>query len=111
MIIDYTPIANVNDKAVFDGRSFTMSFDVPSLTEGAHVLWARRHDDPRGYAHRDVPLALARPDLARGSARTIAETHSNVAATKRHAAVIFSSSPPAKGVYARVLPTRSAMGA
>jgi MoaA/NifB/PqqE/SkfB family radical SAM enzyme len=54
VVIDYTPIANVNDKAVFDGRNFTMTFDVPDLTEGAHVLWARRHDDPRGYAHRDV---------------------------------------------------------
>jgi hypothetical protein len=54
VVIDYTPIANVNDKAVFDGRDFTMTFDVPDLTEGAHVLWARRHDDPRGYAHRDV---------------------------------------------------------
>src|ERR1019366_4263217 len=54
IVIDYTPIANVNDKASFEGRSFTMQFDVPNLTEGAHVLWARRHDDPRGYAHRDV---------------------------------------------------------
>jgi MoaA/NifB/PqqE/SkfB family radical SAM enzyme len=54
VVIDYTPIANVNDKAVFDARTFTMTFDVPDLTEGAHVLWARRHDDPRGYAHRDV---------------------------------------------------------
>jgi MoaA/NifB/PqqE/SkfB family radical SAM enzyme len=54
VVIDYTPTANVNDKAVFDGPAFTMTFDVPSLTEGAHVLWARRHDDPRGYAHRDV---------------------------------------------------------
>jgi MoaA/NifB/PqqE/SkfB family radical SAM enzyme len=54
VMVDYTPLANVNDKAVFNGRSFAMSFVVPDLTDGAHMLWAQRHGDARGYAHREV---------------------------------------------------------
>jgi MoaA/NifB/PqqE/SkfB family radical SAM enzyme len=54
LVIDYTPLANVNDKAVFDGHRFSLSLAVPDLTDGAHMLWARRHGDPRGYAHREV---------------------------------------------------------
>ena len=53
VMIDYTPIANLNDAGLFSGDSFVLLVPTSSLTEGAHVLWLR-HADGRAFAHREM---------------------------------------------------------
>ena len=56
LMIDQTPVANFRDAAFLRGRTFVMCVPVAFVTEGAHVVWARRRGDSVGVAHRDVFL-------------------------------------------------------
>ena len=53
VMLDQTPIENVNHAGRFSGRSFVLKLPVHFLTEGAHILWIR-HRDGRAYGHREV---------------------------------------------------------
>lgn len=53
VMLDHTPAANLNDAALFDGRSFVLQLAPAWLGEGAHMLWARERYG-RGFAYREV---------------------------------------------------------
>ena len=55
-MIDATPVANFHDAGYFDGDEFAFSLTLPFVTEGAHVIWARRRGETSGWAHREVFL-------------------------------------------------------
>jgi MoaA/NifB/PqqE/SkfB family radical SAM enzyme len=56
LMIDATPVANFHDAGYFDGDEFAFSLTLPFVTEGAHVIWARRRGETSGWAHREVFL-------------------------------------------------------
>jgi MoaA/NifB/PqqE/SkfB family radical SAM enzyme len=56
LMIDATPAANFKDAGHFDGDAFAFSLPIPYVTEGAHVIWARRRGAASGWAHREVFL-------------------------------------------------------
>jgi len=53
VMIDVTPVANLYDSGLFDGRSFLQFVPTHFLTEGAHVLWLRDRTGS-GWAHREI---------------------------------------------------------
>lgn len=53
LMIDETAIGLLRDIALTDLSSFTLSAEVPFLTEGAHVVWLRRRGFASGSAHRE----------------------------------------------------------
>jgi MoaA/NifB/PqqE/SkfB family radical SAM enzyme len=53
VMIDRTPLANLNDTGLFAGDEFVLEVPVGSLTEGAHVLWMRDANG-RAFAHREL---------------------------------------------------------
>jgi Iron-sulfur cluster-binding domain len=50
LMIDHTPVA------AFDGGAFALDVPIGYVTEGAHVVWARRRGDRTGWGHRQVFL-------------------------------------------------------
>jgi MoaA/NifB/PqqE/SkfB family radical SAM enzyme len=60
LMIDETSVANFRDAALLNGSSFVMSLPLAYVSEGAHVLWARRRGDSGGVGHRQ--LFFWRPD-------------------------------------------------
>lgn len=55
LMIDATPVANF-DTARFHHNLFAFELQIPFVTEGAHVIWARRRGETSGWAHREVFL-------------------------------------------------------
>ncbi|HVE72617.1 MAG TPA: SPASM domain-containing protein, partial [Thermoanaerobaculia bacterium] len=55
VMLDHTPIENLNHAGRFTGSAFLLTLPVHFVTEGAHILWMR-HRDGRAYAHREVHL-------------------------------------------------------
>jgi MoaA/NifB/PqqE/SkfB family radical SAM enzyme len=60
LMVDDTPVANFQDRGYFDGREFIVEANVDFVTEGAHVIWARRRGARDGWGHRQ--LFLWRPE-------------------------------------------------
>jgi MoaA/NifB/PqqE/SkfB family radical SAM enzyme len=56
LMIDDTPVANFNDDGYFDGNRFIVEARVDFVSEGAHVIWARRRGTSAGWGHRQVFL-------------------------------------------------------
>src|SRR5213078_1992350 len=56
LMIDETAVANFRDAALMHGRSFVMSLPLAYVSEGAHILWARRRGSSEGVGHRQVYL-------------------------------------------------------
>ena len=58
LMIDRTPVARI------ERRDFTIEVPIAFVTEGAHVVWARRVGDERGWAYREVFLWRPTPASA-----------------------------------------------
>jgi MoaA/NifB/PqqE/SkfB family radical SAM enzyme len=56
LMIDETPVANFRASALIDRDAFAFSLDVSFVSEGAHIIWARRCGETGGFAHRQVFL-------------------------------------------------------
>jgi MoaA/NifB/PqqE/SkfB family radical SAM enzyme len=56
LMVDNTPVANFNDCGYFKGREFVLQAPVDFVSEGAHVVWARRRGAIEGWGHREVFL-------------------------------------------------------
>jgi hypothetical protein len=60
LMIDETPVANFNESGCFAGNEFVLEVPAGYVSEGAHVVWARRRGAGSGWGHRQV--FLWRPD-------------------------------------------------
>lgn len=54
LMIDRTPIANFHASARVTGKHFEMTLPISYVSEGAHMVWARRSGEPTGCAYREV---------------------------------------------------------
>ena len=58
LMIDRTPVSRI------ERADFMVEVPIPFVTEGAHVVWARRVGEDRGWGYREVFLWRARPASA-----------------------------------------------
>lgn len=72
LMIDNTPVANFNDCGYFNRSTFVLEVPVPFVSEGAHIVWARRRGTVAGWAYRQIFLWRSDyGDRARAAMHTI----------------------------------------
>jgi len=99
-MVDDTPVANFNDHGYFDGRNFIVEARLDFVSEGAHVIWARRRGTIAGWGHRQV--FLWRPEDRLKPVPHGAHAHCGTGFSLSHALFIAKNgTPPAIAFHRR----------